>query len=353
MARLGGKDRGVVEKPVGSGKWWARICAGGRERWVRCDTKSQALVTYGRLKAEAREGRLFKKEVAIPFRQLAQAYEATVDANRRGREGDDRSRIQRWIGAFGDQDAKAIIPAQVQGVLNGMLKDAYAPATVHRHLVVLKAILNSVEGLESLLVTIRKKVKRPQYDNELLRQLDHDQESALLDQLPIRFHPIVLAALNTGLRQGELLRLVWSDVNPESGVVNIRKTKSGKPRRVPMNSIVQRVLTELKATTLPKPGDRIFLHDARYLRRAFERAIKTAGLTPFRFHDLRHAFASRLSASGCNDRTIMDLGGWSSPRMLKRYVTHAPAHLWQAVEGLTQNRNGSKTGSKVRVETEV
>lgn len=142
-------------------------------------------------------------------------------------------------------------------------------------------------------------------------------------------------------------------MNWESGIVNNRKTKSGKPLRVPMNSIVQRVLTELKGTTLPKTGDRNFRHDARYLHRAFERAIKAAGLTPFRFHDLRHTFASRLSALGCNDRTIMDLSGWSSPRMLKRYVTHAPAHLWQAVEGLTQNGNGSKTGSEVRVKTEV
>ncbi len=371
MARKGKINRGIVEKPVGSGKWWARVCSGGRERWVRCDTKSQAETVYGRLKAEAREGKLFKKEIAIPFRKLAEAYEETVDSTRRGRVGDDRSRIQRWIDAFGDQDAKTITPAQVQGVINCMVKEKYipaqvqgatsvtakekryAPATIHRHLVVLKAILNSEDGMESLLVSIRKKVKRPQYENELERQLNHEQESFLLDQLPARFRPIVVTALNTGLRQGELLRLVWSDVNSETGMIAIRKTKSGKPRRIPMNSDVQKVLTELQASQNPLPGDRIFPHDARYLRRAFDRAVKAAGLSPFRFHDLRHAFASRLSALGCNDRTIMDLGGWSSPRMLTRYVAHAPAHLWQAVEGLTQNGNGSKTGSEEKVETEV
>ena len=74
MARKDGKDRGITEKPKGSGKWWARLCVGGRERWVRCDTKSQAQVVYGRLKAEAREGKLFKKERLLPFRQLAKDY---------------------------------------------------------------------------------------------------------------------------------------------------------------------------------------------------------------------------------------------------------------------------------------
>ncbi|GJL67840.1 MAG: hypothetical protein NPIRA06_04750 [Nitrospirales bacterium] len=371
MARKNGVNRGIVEKPVGSGKWWVRICAGGRERWVRCDSKSQAKAVYGRLKAEAREGRLFEKAQALPFRQLAQAYEETVDANRRGRAGDDRARIQRWVDAFGDQDAKAITPAQVQGVINSMVKEKYAPAqvqnatnvtakekryapaTIHRHLVVLKAILGSAEGLESLLINIRKKVRRPPYNNELLRQLDHGQESALLEKLTARFHPIVLTALNTGLRQGELLGLIWSDVNWSNGMLYIRKTKSGVPRRIPMNSTVQRVLTELQASTNPPAEDHIFPHDARYLRRAFDKAIKAANLNPFRFHDLRHAFASRLATQGANDRTIMELGGWSSPRMLKRYVTLAPAHLWQAVEGLTRNETGSKTGSEEKIETEV
>ena len=74
-------------------------------------------------------------------------------------------------------------------------------------------------------------------------------------------------------------------------------------------------------------------------------SLKKAGLAPFRFHDLRHTFASRLAMQGCNDRTIMELGGWGSPRMLKRYAHVAPAHLWQAIEGLTRTGTGSKTGS--------
>ena len=90
--------------------------------------------------------------------------------------------------------------------------------------------------------------------------------------------------------------------------------------------------------TPPLPGDRIFPLDDRYLRRAFERAVRVAGLSPFRFHDLRHRFASRLALQGANDRTLMALGGWKAPAMLERYVHLSPIHLQQAVEGLAQGK---------------
>ena len=105
-----------------------------------------------------------------------------------------------------------------------------------------------------------------------------------------------------------------------------------------MNSIVQRILANVY-----KPSQRLFPHDARYLRRAFSKAVKEASLTPFRFHDLRHTFASRLAMQGMNDRTIMVLGGWKSPAMLARYTHLSPTHLWQAIEGLPHTRTVTET----------
>ena len=76
-----------------------------------------------------------------------------------------------------------------------------------------------------------------------------------------------------------------------------------------MNSVVQTLFTELNAARNPEPTDRVFPHDHRYLRRAFTKAVIAAGLAPFRFHDLRHTFASCLAMQGANDRTLMALGG--------------------------------------------
>lgn len=81
---------------------------------------------------------------------------------------------------------------------------------------------------------------------------------------------------------------------------------------------------------------RVLLFAARYVGRVFEHAVKAAGLMPFRFHDLRHSFSSRLTMQGANDRTLMALGGWKSPPVLVRYAHLSPTHLFEAVEGLTQ-----------------
>ncbi|ULA70025.1 MAG: hypothetical protein LZF62_480223 [Nitrospira sp.] len=69
-------------------------------------------------------------------------------------------------------------------------------------------------------------------------------------------------------------------------------------------------------------------------------------------YDLRHTFASRLAMRGANDRTLMALGGWKSPAMLSRYAHLSPAHLWQAVEGLTQSSTVTKTVTEPQVESE-
>ena len=105
------------------------------------------------------------------------------------------------------------------------------------------------------------------------------------------------------------------------------------------------VLSELKKERLPQLEDRIFTHSRDVLKKIFHRSVVRAGLAPFRFHDLRHTFASRLAMQGANDRTLMALGGWKSSAMLSRYAHLSPTHLWNAVEGLTQVGTVNKTGT--------
>src|SRR5687768_12363333 len=110
MARRNGRDRGITQRKGRKG-WWVRVYMDGRQRWYRCDTKSQAKALYGRLKAEQREGKYFERARAVPFRDLAEEYLHLTDS-RRQRKGDDRARMNRWVTAFGDQDAATITPRQ-------------------------------------------------------------------------------------------------------------------------------------------------------------------------------------------------------------------------------------------------
>src|SRR2546425_10681954 len=270
MARKGGRDRGVVSK---DGAWWVRMYVNGREKLYRAENKTQAKALYGRLKAEQREGKYFEKPKPIPFRGLLEDYIAAVDARRR-RKGDDRSRAKHWLDAFGDQDAATITPRQIERVLTGLQTEGREPATLVRYLTTLKATFNRAKRLGLLRDNPAALVQTPKVNNVLVRYLTPDQEAALLDALPERFRPLVLTALNTGFRQGELLRLTWADVDWNVGILTIQEAKWGDRRRVPMNSTVQGILTDLKAKTSLGPTDRLFAHDDRYLTRAFDRAVK-------------------------------------------------------------------------------
>ena len=85
------------------------------------------------------------------------------------------------------------------------------------------------------------------------------------------------------------------------------------------------------------------MHRLQVVLSRLDAAVLRAKLSPFRFHDFRHTFASRLAMNGANDRTIMTLGGWKSPRMLDRYSHLSPTHLWQALEGLAGKSTDPKT----------
>jgi len=341
MARKGGKDRGITQRKDRTG-WWVRLYMNGRQQTFKCDTKSQAAALYGRLKAEQREGKYFAKPKALPFQEIAREYIQAVDARRR-RQGDDAARIHRWITAFGDQDALTISSRQIERVLMNLQAEGKQPATLVRHLAVLKATFNRAKRLGLMKENPAGLVKPPKVNNVLVRYLTAEQDTTLLAQLPVQYRPVVQVAINTGLRQGELLRLTWRDIDWNAGILTVQETKAGDKRRAPMNSTVLGVLTSLSARCATQPTDQVFPHGDRYLRRAFERAVKAAGLEPFRFHDLRHTFASRLAMQGANDRTLMALGGWKSPAILSRYAHLSPAHLFHAVEGLTRMGTAPKT----------
>ena len=105
-------------------------------------------------------------------------------------------------------------------------------------------------------------MRSPQVNNVLVRYLTAEQETRLLEHLPLQYKPVVKIALNTGLRQGELLRLTWSDCDWNAGILTVQETKAGEKRRMPMNSTVLGLLVSLKPQTSGQPTDRVFPYGA-------------------------------------------------------------------------------------------
>lgn len=143
--------------------------------------------------------------------------------------------------------------------------------------------------------------------------------------------PMTLIALNTGLRRGEITQLTWDDVNLDTKTVTVRAgyAKSGKARHVPLNSEAVKVLTAWKEQ---RPTGRLF--PLICTAKAWGRLMSDAGLTNFRFHDLRHTFASKLVMSGVDLNTVRELLGHGDIAMTMRYAHLAPEHKAAAVERL-------------------
>jgi integrase len=173
-------------------------------------------------------------------------------------------------------------------------------------------------------------VKLEEEDQGRLRFLSDDECARLLagcrtSGQPL-LYPIVVIALNTGMRRSEVLGLTWDRVDVARGVLQLEKTKNGKRREIPMNRAVYDVLS-----ALPKSGGRLFPSS---IRRAFENAVERAGVKDFHFHDLRHTFASWLTMKGRPLREVQELLGHTSISMTERYAHLAPERLRDAVASL-------------------
>lgn len=150
--------------------------------------------------------------------------------------------------------------------------------------------------------------------------------------------PMVTLALNAGCRLGELLSLEWKDVNLKEGIITLEHTKNRERRIIPLNEVAHEAIQ-----SLPRRIDteRLFPFSRHQVHGAFYRACKRAGIKDFKFHDMRHTFASYLAMSGANMRTIQELLGHKDLRMYMRYSHLSPAHLKEAVNKLKLPREDS------------
>lgn len=147
--------------------------------------------------------------------------------------------------------------------------------------------------------------------------------------------PIVLLAMNTGMRRGEILSLRWDDVSFETKTLTVQfaNAKSGKTRHIPLNGEAFRTLHSWQADTgssgivFKGPTGKAMTD----IGKAWDKLLADAGISNFRFHDLRHHFASKLVMACVDLNTVRELLGHSDLAMTLRYAHLAPEHKAAAV----------------------
>lgn len=151
---------------------------------------------------------------------------------------------------------------------------------------------------------------------------------------PNHLTPIVLLAMNTGLRKSELLGLRWADIDLSLSMLTVRaeSAKSGRERHIPLNREASEVLDRWR---LSAPACvRVFALDD--CKTAWWALLRSAKITDLRFHDLRHHFASRLVMRSVDLNTVRELLGHADIKMTLRYAHLAPAHLAEAVSRICE-----------------
>lgn len=152
-------------------------------------------------------------------------------------------------------------------------------------------------------------VKQLKKQNQRLRHLSAEELSWLLSVSPPYLRAVVMLAVNTGLRTGELMHLTCTDVNFQSGFISTSpQSKNGQRRDIPMNQAVRRTLERMCRRA---PSNRML---PQGFRGSFAAGLKRVGIEDFRFHDLRHTFASDLVMSSVDIRTVQDCWATRSSR---------------------------------------
>ena len=200
--------------------------------------------------------------------------------------------------------------------------------TANRYLALIRAILRKA-CFEWEWIDKAPKVKLYKEAKRRVRWITPEQANCLLLELPAHQRDITLFALATGLRQSNVIKLTWDQVDLPRSTAWIPgdKVKGKEDIHVSLSQLS----VELLQRQLGKHKDYVFTYAGRSINqvntKAWKNALKRAGIENFRWHDLRHTWASWLVQNGTPMYDLQEMGGWKSSEMVRRYAHLAPAQM--------------------------
>lgn len=245
--------------------------------------------------------------------------------------------IPEW---FKDLKVKNISLRDAELLQGELVKRGYKAQTVNRIMNLVKHCFTKLvdwEMVEESKLKMIRKVKNLKTTSRL-RYLTEEEIERFLQACDKKIYPIVLTALHTGMRRGEIFNLKWDNVDLKNGLILLERTKNGERREIPMSetlkTLFRKLFTERRLDT-----DYVFANQKtgkRYvdIKRSFTSACKKAGIRDFHFHDLRHTFASQLVMRGVDIKTVQELLGHKTITMTLRYAHLSASHMKEAVKAL-------------------
>nr|WP_029148707.1 site-specific integrase [Methylophilus sp. 5] len=320
--------------------WWVKITIGGRpiQHSTGTSDKIKAQEYHDTLKAQLWEQERLGVKPNRTWREAVVRW--TNETSDKATHKEDIRKLA-WMHQFlGDLSLNDVTQEVIERVRAAKLKEA-TKSTTNRYLALLRAILIRARD-EWEWIEKAPKIRLFKESNIRERSLTAEQVNLLLSELPLHQRETVLFALCTGLRQQNVLQLEWAQVNFELKHAWVRAThsKNRRPIAVPLNETAINVLKR----QVGKHETRVFTYAGKPLctanTRAWRAALKRAGITDFRWHDLRHTWATWQRQAGTPTHELQRLGGWRSGVMVERYAHLAPDHLANAANRLDSKFEG-------------
>lgn len=356
----------IQERKTDDGKLHYRVQIRLKGFPTQCATferKTDAKKWAQQTEAAIREGRHFKfvESKKHTLGKLIDRYIRDILPTKPKSQKKQTAQLTWWKEQLGHKLLSDITPALIaeyrdklasENTYRGGLR---SPATVVRYLAALShAMTIAVNEWGWLDDSPLRKVTKPKEPRGRVRFLSGEERESLLiackeSQNPYLF-TVVVMALATGMRHGEIIKLRWTDVDFERGRIVLHETKNGERRVVPLVGHAMEMLKghQLNGKVCPmlifpatkgQMGQKGQKH--AQLRTAWLTALKKAGIHDFRFHDLRHSAASYLVMNRASLSEIAEVLGHKTLAMVKRYSHLSEAHTSKVVERMNQQIFGA------------
>ena len=210
-------------------------------------------------------------------------------------------------------------------------------ATVNKYLNILSKMYNLGIGDKLLTENPLTGVKKFRESNYKIRYLTREEEERMYRVMDEKFpylKPIVVTALQTGMRRGEIFNLKWENIDFKYGFIELLETKSGKARKIPISDKLKNIFNNLQTKI---ESEYVFINPEtgkpyRDIHKKFHIILEEAGIKNFRFHDLRHTVATRLVEKGIDLVVVKEILGHSSIETTMRYAHAVPERKLKAIE---------------------
>lgn len=307
------------------------LCTGAKDEneakvYEANELRKLVMVVEGLAVDESREAKL---------RDLTKVFLAYSKTNKKDFKLDE-AKVKVIHSYFGEKTiASKITPKRIED-FKSFMSEKYSNAYVNRYLACIKTIFNIGIKNELIKTTPMKAVKMMKEDNHKIRYLTADEEARLFKELPEHLKPIVICALQTGLRKSNILQLRWELVDLEFRFIEVlaQQNKGHKIIKIPISD---KLLETLES--LPRNSEYVFANPDtgkpyRDISEGFKNACERANIENFRFHDLRHTVATRLVEKGIDLRVVQEIMAHSTIVTTQRYMHPTPKRKLEAISVL-------------------